>query len=230
MEKLIYLMWAKPGQGSPAYREALINEAIPSLRSALATRIRLNLADDAVAPAIKLRIESTKPAPDAMVSFWLDSAVQRQPHEKILLQHSEKIMGYLVTESVPLDHAKSVAVGKRVGGMNQVVLLRKPVALPADEWLDIWLNSHTAIAMETQSTFGYRQNVVTRKLTGNAMDLDAIVEENFPAAAMTSAHAFYNADGDDQKLKNNRNRMFTSVQRFLDLARLDCLPMSEYNF
>jgi len=49
--------------------------------------------------------------------------------------------------------------------MYQVVLLRKPPRLSHEQWLEIWLGSHTQVAIDTQSTFGYRQNVIVRPLT-----------------------------------------------------------------
>jgi hypothetical protein len=141
------------------------------------------------------------------------------------------IHGYLVTESEPLINTQHPGKkNQRAYGMNQVVLLRKPDSIHYEKWIDIWHNSHTQIAMETQSTFAYRQNVVARPVTRQAIALDAIVEENFPPEAMTSAHAFYNAVGDDKLLKKNQTAMFESVQRFIDLEKLDCLPMSEYNY
>ena len=57
--------------------------------------------------------------------------------------------------------------------------------LSYEQWLDIWHNSHTRVAIDTQSTFGYRQNVVVRPLTYLAPPIDAIIEENFPPAAMS---------------------------------------------
>jgi hypothetical protein len=67
-----------------------------------------------------------------------------------------------------------------------------------------------------------------RALTHGAPRFDAIVEECFPATAMTSQHAFYDALGDDAKLDANRRRMMESSRRFIDFDRIDVIPMSEY--
>jgi len=232
MEKLVYLCW-KPVTLDVDNLGALLRKLAPSLQASGAKHLRVAIADNTVAPAHKLRIVAAahQPPPDALVSFWLDSAQQHEPVETLLRQNSEHISGYLVTESEPLRNTRHRArAGERTPGMNQVVLLRKPARLTRDEWLDVWLNSHTQIAIETQATFGYRQNIVARVLTPDALPVDAIVEENFPAEAMTSGHAFYNAIGNDALYKENQKKMFASVQRFIDLDKLDCLPMSEYNF
>jgi len=231
MEKLMYVLWKPTEESNETFKSKILQHAMHALRDAGSQHIRLTISDDAVSPAQKLFIRSTQPSPDAVISFWLNSAIARQPLENILQAYASRISGYLVTESEPLRNEKYPSTtGQRTYGMNQVVLLRRPSRLNVEEWIDIWHNSHTQVALETQSTFGYRQNVVARPLTHNALAIDAIVEENFPPEAMNSAHAFYRAAGDDALMKKNRSEMFASVQRFIDFDQLDCLPMSEYNF
>lgn len=230
MEKLMYLLWKDSPVDKDAFRDHLLTQA-SSLQQAGAMQLRITAVDSDVAPADKLRLQHLKPGPHAVVSFWLSSATHRQSAETLLVNNCLRVCGYLVTESEPLANTQHPAIpGQRTHGMNQVVLLRRPEKLSPQEWIRIWHDSHTRIALETQSTFGYRQNVVARALTENAPPVDAIVEENFPPEAMISAHAFYDAIGDDARLQQNRKTLFESVQRFVDLARLDCLPMSEYNF
>jgi hypothetical protein len=137
--------------------------------------------------------------------------------------------GYLVTESEPIVNTKHVvAVGQRTPGMSQVVFLQKPPRLSYEHWLEIWLGSHTQVAIETQSTFGYRQNVIVRRLTYAAPPYDAIIEENFPEGAMTDRMVFYDSVGDKEKLKERLQRMVESCQRFIDFDKMDCTPTSEY--
>ena len=52
--------------------------------------------------------------------------------------------------------------------LANVAVLRRPDDLARDEWLHRWLVDHTPIAMATQATFGYVQNVVTRPVTDDA--------------------------------------------------------------
>jgi hypothetical protein len=233
MEKLVYLLW-KPGTIQSQRFATSLRVLAPALQAQGASNLCMAFADEDVMPAHKLRIVSAEhqgQPPEALISFWLDSAQRRETAETLLRQNSERMSGYLVTESEPLRNTRHhTHAGERTPGMNQVVLLRKPDRLTREQWLDVWLNSHTHVAIETQATFGYRQNIVVHALTPNALPLDAIVEENFPPEAMTSGHAFYNAVGNDALYKENQKKMFASVQRFIDFDQLDCLPMSEYNF
>jgi hypothetical protein len=85
------------------------------------------------------------------------------------------------------------------------------------------------VAIDTQSTFGYRQNVLERPLSADAAPLDAMIEENFPPEAMSSDHAFYGVQaGDDEGLQANLSAMLASCARFIDFDKIDVIPMSEY--
>jgi hypothetical protein len=57
---------------------------------------------------------------------------------------------------------------------------------------------------------------------------DAIVEENFPAEAMTDREVFYNAVGNPALKAANEKRMIDSCVRFIEFDRIDCIPTSEY--
>ena len=72
------------------------------------------------------------------------------------------------------------------------------------------------------------QNVVVRALTHAAPGYDAIVEERFPAAAMTDPHAFFDAVGDEEKFQRNVAEMMDSCGRFIDFDKIDVVPTSQY--
>ena len=229
MEKIIYLLWKEDSTSADEFRELLRDKATTELRAETPHPIRLCASDSDVDAAAGYRLESMKPAADAILSIWLDSAIYRKGVECILGDHCRKFCAYLVTESEPLVNTTHIPVpGERTAGMNQVVFLQKPERLSFNEWIDIWHGSHTDIAIETQSTFGYRQNVVARALTDNAPPIDAIVEENFPEAAIYGREAFYDAQGKPELQQEREKIMMESCARFIDFDKIDCIPMSEY--
>ena len=229
MEKIIYALWKTDKQTGDEFREILRTQLCPELGRDDIHKIRLCVSDSDVAPAHEYRMENTKPVADAILSLWLDTAIARTDIEKCLQQYSEKHAGYLVTESEPLpNRAHPPAQNERTFGMNQVVFLQKPERLSFDEWIAIWHGSHTQVAIDTQSTFGYRQNVVARALTPDAPPCDAIVEENFPEAAIHGRAAFYDAEGNPALQQEREKLMIDSCMRFIDFDKIDCVPMSEY--
>ena len=229
MEKLAYLVWKPEAADADAFRDRLLRVTAPELAAAGARALQVIVADSAVAPAAPLRIARTRPLPDALVTLWLHTHLDRAPAEQALARAAPRIAGYLVLESEPIPNRDRRAPdGERTSGYSQLALLQRPPRLAAEHWLQIWQGSHTAVARETQSTFRYVQNRVVEALTSGAPHFDALVEECFPAAAMTSQHAFYDALGDDAKLAANRGRMLESSARFIDFDRIDVIPMSEY--
>jgi hypothetical protein len=227
VEKLIYLLWKKPGLATAEWRDEMRTVAGSALIGLGAQRVQFNCADDAVAAGDALRIISREP-PDGLLLFWLPTANIRDRCEALLREHAEKIAGYLVTESCIKSGVDHCVTGERTAGFSLIGFLQRPARLSEKEWLHWWLGCHTQVAVDTQSTFRYVQNVVTRTLTDDAPALDALVEEGFPAAALTSPHAFYDAVGDEQKYQRNLQLMMDSCHRFIDFDRIDSMPMSEY--
>ncbi len=229
MEKLVYLLWKPEAASADAFRDQLLGAAAQALITAGASRLQINVSDSAVAPAAAMRLMNTRPLPDALVALWLHTHLDRKGAEMVLAAAAPRSAGYLVLDSEPIPNLKQrVEDGERTPGYSQLALIQRPPRIDPEHWLQIWQGSHTTVAKETQSTFRYVQNAVVRSLTHGAPCFDAIVEECFPAAAMTSQHAFYAALGDDAKLGANRKRMMESSGRFIDFDRIDVIPMSEY--
>lgn len=233
MEKIIYPIWLAEGSDKDQWRDRMRANTLPALLEHLDLRAaRLTVADSAVDPAAKKRLARREPLPDAVLSLWLDNAGERQKYEALLTDLCERFEALLVTESEPLrNREQQPAADGRLPGFCQVVFLQTPPRLSRDEWLSIWQGSHTSIAIETQSTFAYRQNVVARVLETNDAEFapDAMIEENFSDAAMTSDMVFY-AAADEAELARHSKMMMDSCARFIDFDRIDVIPMSEYIF
>jgi hypothetical protein len=225
MEKILYPVWKPAAIDGDAFRELLLEELAPALIGLGVRGLRVSVVDSDVAAAAGLRQENSRPVMDAMLSIWLDSAVFRQPVEQAIEARVARMVGYLVTESEPL--VSGTAAGERTPGMAQVVFLQRPRRLSEQQWLEIWQGSHTQVAIDTQSTFGYRQNVIIRPMTYAAPPFDAIIEENFPVEAMNSQQAFYGVET-DEALQANLKAMIESVVRFIDFDKIDVVPTSEY--
>ena len=230
MEKLIYPLWGAPGKNTDSLRDALLGAGRALTAMSGIRGLRLAVADADVAPGAHRRMAATRPLPEALLSVWLDRAGDRPALEQVLDEHVQRWHCYLVTEAEPIVNTLHPPVaGARVHGMCHVVFLQRPPRLSEEEWLATWLDSHTAVAIDTQSTFGYRQNVIVRGLSYAAPPLHAMIEENFPPEAMASNYAFYDVDeGDDAGMQANARAMMESCARFIDFDRIDVIPMSEY--
>ena len=188
---------------------------------------RLALCDSVVDSAVNRQIGRT-PLPDIVTSIWSESlnAAIEFAHEWI--NSSNRNLIFLVSETKPLEDKDHIGNdGERVYGFCQIAFLQRPDRLTREKWRSIWQDSHTQIAIETQSTFAYRQNVIEKCYGDEGWNLDAIVEENFPPEAMSSDLAFYDAQ-DEIQLSERQEAMMASCARFIDFDRIDVVPMSEY--
>jgi hypothetical protein len=216
--KLMFVLWA----ADPA---ALRDPALHAeLAAAGATRLQLNLDDADVAPA--MRIPTGEPI-GAFVSTWTEG--DPAAVAGLLNGTADRVAGWSVDERRRLDPPE-VADGERADTLANVAVLRKPAELDTAEWMRRWMVDHTPIAIRTQATFGYVQNVVVEPVTPEAPYVSAFVEELFPSAGMTDMHAFYGSGGDDAELGRRLELLMGSVARIGADRDLDLVPTSRYTY
>ncbi|MDX2358606.1 EthD domain-containing protein [Dietzia sp. PP-33] len=137
------------------------------------------------------------------------------------------VSAWSVTGSEPLP-APDPGEDGRCAGMANLAFLRRPGRMDRDEWLHTWLEEHTTVAIETQSTTAYTQHVVVRALTDDAPVIDGIVEEVFPIEATRDLGVFFDSRGSDERMGANIRAMTTSTARFLDDGTVDAIPTGRY--
>lgn len=191
--------------------------------------VAVNVRDEPVRDAM-MTLTTLDPPAAAVISLWTQQYYGDQIRAAIALIQAEShsAAAYLVTESVPMPPPDPGA-GRRTPGLANVALLRRPADLDQATWLHRWHMDHTQVAIDTQATFGYTQNVVIRALTDDAPVIDGIVEELFPEAAVSDPYAFYGA-ADRADLQDRLTRMIASVSQFGAQENIDTVPTSRYVF
>ena len=232
MVKIVYSLWKQSAQSGDDFREELLRKLVPWLLAIEPVEsVRIAVVDSAVAPANLRRMENCQPLPDGVVSVYLHGSGLGSELKTQLNAAVEPCVArancYPVNETEVLTH--EAVPGERVYGFCQVVFLQRPPRLSESEWLGLWQDSHTQVAIDTQATFGYRQNVIMESFIEGAPVLHAMVEENFPPQAMTSDLEFYGV-ANDMELQTNLDAMLESCARFIDFDKIDVIPMSEYFF
>ncbi|HXA90591.1 MAG TPA: hypothetical protein VNW96_18890 [Mycobacterium sp.] len=227
MEKVIAVLrrtepdddWCDRQRGPVA--DALLGLGLPGLS--------VNVRDGAVRHSL-MTLTTLDPPVAAVVSLWTQQCYgdQMAAALRLLAEECERLGAYLVTESVPMI-APAVESGSRTPGLANIALLRRPAGLDQATWLNRWQLDHTRVAIETQSTFGYTQNWVVRTLTPDAPGITGIVEELFPAEAITDLKAFFGA-ADDSELQNRVGQMIASTTAFGANENIDTVPTSRYVF
>ena len=232
MEKVMVPLWRRPELDVAAFRQRLLESLFPALLADPSFQsLKACIVDEHVAPASAYRmVNIITPAWDAMLIAWLHAGDGILDHSGLIETVCDRFHAYIVTESdrLPLD-LSGLPAGHKTDGMNEIVALQVPDWLARDEWIRIWHESHTQIAIDTQSTYGYRQNLVSRALTADAPVVDAFIEENFPEKAIHSRLGFYDVDTEEEK-QAREQAMIESCARFIDFEKIDCIPTSEYIF
>lgn len=236
----MYAVWRPDHVDAADLAVALRDEVAPALLDAGARMVRVHVIDDDVAAGAGLfpgghRRAALTPPIDAVVSAWVDSAVpsRRAGVDAVFAARDLRVAGYLVTESVPLAAEGGAGTGSasavRTPGFTHVAFLRVPDGMDPVEWRSRWKDHHTDVAIDTQSTTAYRQNLVVHPLHDDAPVIAAIVEETFPIEALTDPYVFFDAVGDDARFSANVEAMIASTSAFLDTDHgLDTVPASEY--
>lgn len=201
---------------SASFRDRLAESGVTSLQ--------VNVDDEAVAPA--LRFGPGTPV-TAVVSVWTDAdpaAIISAVAEAV---DEPDVHAWRVTEKIRLDPLPTPD-GERAPVYAQVALLRRPESMTREDYLTYWQVHHTPIAIRTQNTCGYIQNIVEEPLTPSTPDVAAIVEEHFPMAALTDPHEFYGSRGDEADLARRMTELMDSVVKFGAGDGLDVVPTSRY--
>lgn len=231
MEKVIYVVWRDPSVDVDQFGQQLRTVLAPKLKTLGVKSLRINVADAQIAPATNIWQKHSTPPVEALVQVWLDSAIglRRAPIDAAIAEVTARHAAYLVAESVVIANTLHPArLGARTEGFAQIALFPHASGLTHEQFLHTWQESHTTVAIETQANFEYVQNRVVRALTPGAREIHAIIEESFPAAAMTDPQVFFDAVGDPAKFDQNLKLMMESVGRFIDMARIDVAPTSQY--
>ncbi len=182
-------------------------------------------ADDEDVTDAQLRLSTYAEPVTALVSVWTDGDPQEVTD--LLARAVPRLAGWVVEERTPLPPPRTPH-GARADALVNVALLRIPDGMTPEAWRERWLDHHTAVAIETQATFGYVQNIVVEPLLDDQAPVDALVEEFFPVAAATDLHAFYGSGGDDEELGRRMTRMLESVATFGAHENIDVVPTSRY--
>lgn len=227
MEKSIYLLQKPSTISIEAFREHLIIKLVPQLRSLGASQLTVNVAD--ITPTLEAKAPGRLIGPwqtlSASVALWQDCLDQRAPIEAALLDCSESVTGYLVTESVPQAFEPVWEGGERRPGVTQFGANGKPEDVSEEAFYHNWQVVHSASSFDLHPLrWSYVRNAVARPLTEKAPAYRAIVCEHFKDLEDFT---------DDQRYFGSEEAiaaMLEELPGFCDFNNMVSLAMSEYYF
>lgn len=232
LEKLVYALWPDPAPAPGAADDTsrrLLGEVAGALCAQGAQKLKIALAD--IPPPENDPYTAMKAGgPTAILSFWLNAAAFHAPFTAIVARAVPKLAAYATAESVILPMRDPVPDGTRDPGATQIALFGGHRHMSRAAILDHWMHHHANVAVETQTTSYYCQNIITRPLTAGAPEWDGIVEETFPLAALSDPAIYYAAEGDPEKQAANIAAMNASCAAFIDFTNIKLMMAGEYRF
>lgn len=221
MEKLAYLMGATPG--GAALRDALLGPVAREIREAGGRGTEVFVADLLAEQIARYPAVGSDGYMDGIVTTWVDSLDDRARIEAPLGEVSDRLAGYLVTESVPREYAaRSWPDAERSPGVCLASAFPKKAGIDDESFYRCWHGSHTPLSLRIHPLTRYVRNAVARRLTPDAPEYRAIVCESvadFEHAA--DPLVFYGS-------KQAQKQAFADIQRFADMATLQSVVMSEF--
>jgi hypothetical protein len=165
VEKLVYLLWARPGQDGDALRETLLREAAPRLLELGARTLTVSVADSEAAVPLPVAPPAGEPLVAAEVSLFVDCHDRRQPFEAVLAAAGGRLAGYLVSEALYRDYGgnrfsppRDWPEGRRSPGVLMLTLLERPGRLQRDAWIAHWHGVQSPVSEEIQPRMRYVRN------------------------------------------------------------------------
>jgi hypothetical protein len=224
MEKLVYLCWKRGADPIERFRDDLLRDVSPRLIDGGARSLTINVADIGERVNDSPLVIGEGRTIAASVSFWLDSLDGRGVIEERLAPLTERLWGYLVTESVPLQYPdRTWPDGAKSPGVTLFTAFPKPDRLTDEQFFAHWHGSHTPLSFEIHPLWRYIRNAVARPLTPGARAYRGIVEERFREIedALDMERLFRGKAA-------NMKRGMKDVDQFLERDKIDSALMNEY--
>jgi hypothetical protein len=221
MEKLVYALWG--------VHEGLVEKAGPELLALDPHGLTVNVVDPDVDMSAVVAMRDTDGV-GATVGLWLDSLDDRRPFETILGGASDRMAGYLVTESVPLAYQDRIwPDGERSPGVKQITMFDRRAGIDDTQFFARWHGSHTPLTFEVHPVCLYVRHAVARPVTEGAPRWRGIVEEGLREVEdLTDPMRYFSAGGSPEALERNVKRVIDDVGTFLDLESVESYPTAEY--
>ena len=220
MEKLVYALWG--------VHEGLVENTAPELLSLEPHGLTVNIVDP------EIDMSATVAVPDngvgATVNLWLGSLDDRGPYEAVLGGAADRVAGYLVTESVPLEYEqRNWPDGERSPGVKQITMFDKRSDIDDTQFFARWHGSHTPLTFEVHPVCLYVRHAVARAVTEGAPNWRGIVEEGLREVEdLTYPMRYFSAGDSPDTLEHNVKRVIDDVSTFLDLGSVESYPTAEF--
>ena len=222
MEKLGLLRWRRPDDAPDT--DALLTAADRLCRAGHWVTAYVEHTGDAA--AFRFGDDPDGHVLSSALTVWVDRVEQA---DEVLdhLPTCARTTPYLLTESIPLDHAgRDWADGVRSPGVSLLTTFPRVAGLDDETFFARWHGSHSTLTFEIHPVRRYVRNTVARRL-GVGPPADAVVTESFTVEDLLDPSRFYGVGEPDLPWRDALDRINADLVTFSDMARLQTAPTEE---
>jgi hypothetical protein len=222
MVKLQYLLRAPATESVGAFRDRAVATGARLLDSGPA---RLKLTFTAEEPP-RLSVMPFRRDRLALVSLWDEAAPGTAAARwNAILESEGAVAGYRVDESAPREYRRDWPEGRDTPGGSMLTLLHRRAGLTDAEFLRLWHDGHSPLALEIHPLWSYVRNVVAAPVLPGSPPLCGIVEEQTRTRSeLLDPVRFF---GGWPRMVPSMLRVFLDVRGFLDLATIENYLVTE---
>ncbi len=225
MNKYVYLIRNTGGSESyDDFRDTIFDSLGEDLRGLKPERLKINMSVEKPPRASILPLEKVDLA---MVSMTGDLDNRLDDIHGMMIRSGGEISSYRVAESPYLTYKRDWDNGTATPGLMLLTLLQQKEGLSGSEFMRIWFEEHSPLAVTIHPLFNYVRNVVEEALSEEAFPFNGIVEEHFrnERDLLNPLRMF----GGLVKFIPNTLRVYRHVNTFINLDTIENYICREYH-
>lgn len=222
--KKIYLIRNPEEREFRMFKSQIFDKLVPQLLQLNPEKLKISITDFARPRFTILPLKSTGLA---MISVWGEIEDCDEHMQEEIAGYSENVVGYLVTESIPVSYEKTWDDGNESPGAVLLTLMKKNTNLSYEQFMSEWFGHHTPMALRIHPLWNYIRNVVEASLTDDSPFFDGIVEEHFRTLGdITNPVRFF---GGVFNMFPNILKVWRHSNKFLELSATENYLLREYH-
>jgi hypothetical protein len=134
--------------------------------------------------------------------------------------------GYRVEEALPVERARTWALGERAPGACLLTIFRRHPRLDREAFLREWHGTHTPMSLEIHPMWSYVRNTISEILLPGSPPWDGLVTESYrePGELLNPLRLF----GGPLRAPWNMIRVGRHISRFMDLRSMENFLVGEW--
>ncbi len=226
MIKMAYIIRGDSSEPVQMFRERVLWDFVPRIieRDPLRLKITATAMDPPRFSIIPYRRERI-----ALVSLWErkeDGAGFARWSRCMAEAWRGPGSGYLVEESEPVAYTRTWPDNTQTPGLGLLTLFRPRRGISDDDFIRMWHQGHTPLALRVHPLWNYIRNVVRKSVLHGSPALGGIVEEQCMSAAdiLRPARFF----GGTRSMVPNMLRIALDIRKWMDLGSIENHLVHEY--